>query len=68
MSLRPDPTEPADMTADERLDEVASIWARGNLRLHGGISAHLVSAQNLPEFSAACRELLAHPRPDVVAG
>jgi hypothetical protein len=36
MSLRPDPT---DMSPDQRLDEVASILARGILRLHGRDSA-----------------------------
>jgi hypothetical protein len=29
MSLRPDPTDPADVSPDERLDEVASILAQG---------------------------------------
>jgi hypothetical protein len=37
MSLRPDPTDPADMTPEQRLDEVASMLARGILRLHGRI-------------------------------
>lgn len=68
MSLRPDPTDPADMTADERLDEVASILARGILRLHGRFPAHLAPAKNLPESSATCLELSAPPRPDGVAG
>lgn len=39
MSLRPcpgaDPADPADMSPDERLDEIASILARGVLRPHG---------------------------------
>ncbi|MBL9120361.1 MAG: hypothetical protein JNL80_10660 [Phycisphaerae bacterium] len=37
MSLRPEPTDPADMTPEQRLDEVASMLARGILRLHGRI-------------------------------
>jgi len=39
MSLRarcgPDPAEPADMESEDRLDEIASIFARAILRLHG---------------------------------
>ena len=71
MSLRPDPTEPADMTADDRLDEIASIFARGTLRLHGRIPAHPAPAaptQNLPESLPTCLELAAPPRPNGVAG
>jgi len=44
MSLRPDPTDPADMTPERRLDEVASICAYGILRLHGRCS-HVPSAE-----------------------
>jgi len=65
MSLRPDPTEPADMTADERLDEVACILARGILRLHGRIVPDI---ENLPDSSPTRLELSALPRPDGVAG
>lgn len=68
MSLRPDPTEPADMSPEERLDEVASILARGILRLHGRVPGHPVPAENLPESSATCLELRPPPRPDGVAG
>jgi len=68
MSLRPDPTDPADMSPEQRLDEVANILARGILRLHGRVPAHLGPAENLPETSATCLELLALPRPDGVAG
>jgi len=39
MSLRLDPTDPADMIHEDRLDEIASIFARGILRLHGRIAA-----------------------------
>lgn len=68
MSLRPDPTDPADMSPDERLDEIASILARGILRLHGRVPGHLAPAENLPESSATCLELPPLPRPDGVAG
>ena len=67
MSLRPDPTEPADMTAEQRLDEVASIFARGILRLHGRVLPHVPNAENLPESSETCLELPAPSRPDGVA-
>jgi len=64
MSLRLDPTDPADMTADERLEEIASIFARGILRLHGRI---VPGIENLPDSSPTCLELSALPRPDGVA-
>jgi len=38
--LRPDPTDPADMTVNERLAEIASFLARGILRLRGRFPAH----------------------------
>ena len=68
MSLRPDPTDPADMSPDERLDEIGSILARGILRLHGRVQGHPSLAENLPESSATCLELSAPSRPDGVAG
>ncbi len=68
MSLRRDPTDPAEMTADQRLDEIASIFARGILRLHGRVPGHSAPAENLPESSATCLELPPPPRPDGVAG
>lgn len=68
MSLRPDPTDPADMSPDERLDEIGSILARGILRLHGRVPGHPGSAENLPESSATCLELSPPRRPDGVAG
>ncbi|MCC6428604.1 MAG: hypothetical protein IT435_17520 [Phycisphaerales bacterium] len=68
MSLRLDPTDPADMSPDERMDEVASILARGILRLHGRVPGHLGPVENLPESSATCLELTAPSRPDGVAG
>jgi hypothetical protein len=68
MSLRPDPTDPADMSPDERLDEAASILARGIQRLHGRVRGHPTPTENLPESSATFLELAAPPRPDGVAG
>jgi hypothetical protein len=59
MSLRPDPTDPAGMTAEERLDEVASIVARGILRLHGRVRADTPSPENLEDSLATCLELVA---------
>ena len=68
MSLRLDPTDPADMTADARMDEVASILARGILRLHGRVLPDNPDIENLPDSSRTCLELSALPRPDGVAG
>jgi len=63
MPLRLD-TDPADMEPDERLDEVAGIFARSVLRLHGGNHADIAFPQNPEESSATCLELSASPRPD----
>ncbi|MCL4742247.1 MAG: hypothetical protein KJZ54_08595 [Phycisphaerales bacterium] len=68
MSLRPDPTDPADMTPEQRLDEVSSIFARGILRLHGRVPAHPDPVENLPESSATCLELVAPSCPDGATG
>lgn len=71
MSLRHDPTDPADMSPEDRMDEVASILARGILRLHGRVSVSAAPAaapQNLPESSTTCLELSAPSRPDGVVG
>jgi len=53
MSLRPDPTDPADMSPEERMDEVANILARGILRLHGRVPGH-------PAPSRICRNPRQH--------
>lgn len=68
MSLRPDPTDPADMSPEERLDEVGSILARGILRLHKRILPHAGPVENLPESATTCLELSPPSRPDGVAG
>lgn len=68
MSLRLDPAEPAHMEPEDRLDEIASIFARGILRLHGRVLADIPPPQNLEESSPTCLEPSAPPRPDGVAG
>ena len=68
MSLRPDPTDPAEMSADERLDEVASTLARGIVRLHGRVLPHVADAKILADSAPTCLELVAPPRPDGLAG
>jgi hypothetical protein len=40
MNPRTDPTDPANMTPDERLAEVAAIFAEGILRLRRGAAGH----------------------------
>lgn len=68
MSLRPDPTAPEDMTPDVRLEEVASIFARGILSLHGRVIPDNPNIGNLPDSSRTCLEISAGPGPDGVAG
>ena len=68
MSLRRDPMEPEEMTPDGRLDEVASIFARGILRLHGRVLPDDLDIEIPLESSATCLELSAPPRPDGVPG
>lgn len=68
MSLRLNPTEPADMEPEDRFDEIASIFARGILRLHGRVRADIPTPQNLGESSPTCLELPAPPCRDGVAG
>lgn len=68
MSLRLDPTDPADMAADQRLEEVASIFGRGILRLQGRVLSDAPDAENLADSSPTCLELTAPSRPDGVAG
>jgi hypothetical protein len=49
MNPRTDPTDPANMTPDERLTEVASILAEGVLRLR---RRQAVSAPDSPRIHA----------------
>ena len=55
-----DPDNPDNMDACERRDEVASIFARGILRLHGRVRADIVGGhdgQILEESSPTCLEV-----------
>lgn len=68
MSLRPDPTDPAEMTAEDRLDEIAVILARGLLRLHGRVLSQNLDIEKQPDSWRTCLEPSTHARPDGVAG
>jgi len=68
MSLRLDPTDPESMTPEERRDELASILARGILRLHGRDLPHGSAETGAPESPEASLDLSAPPRPCVDAG
>jgi len=68
MSLRLNPTDPASMKPDERRDEVASILARGVLRLHTRVLPHLPEEQHPPDSPEASLDLSATPCPCVDAG
>lgn len=68
MSLRPDPTDPATMTAEERRDEAASILARGVLRLQGRALAGAANVAIREESSPPRLELVACSDPDGAAG
>jgi len=68
MSLRLDPTDPESMTPEERRDELASIFARGILRLRGRDLPHGSPEPRVEESSATCLDLSATPRPCVDAG
>ena len=71
MVLRPDrfdPDDPANMEADDRRDELASIFARGILRLRGRVSGDISDAQNLEDSSPTCLELSATSSPDRTTG
>jgi hypothetical protein len=68
MYLRDDPTNPRNMDDAERLEEVASIFARGVLRLHGRRTRHPCADRNPPESSPTSLDLSAASRPDRPAG
>jgi len=55
MAFASDPTDPADMTPEELLDEVAALLARGVLRLRQRAA--------LPNAQANSRDLAAHGNP-----
>jgi len=68
MSLRLDPTDPENMTPEGRRDELASIFARGILRLRGRDLPHGSTGRRAEESSRTCLDLSATPRPCVDAG
>lgn len=68
MSLRPDSDEPEETTPHERLVEVASIFARGILRLHSRRLPDNADIQIPLDSLATCLELPPRPRPDGVPG
>lgn len=68
MSLRLDHDDPEAMSPAERCDEVASIFARGILRLHGRIVGDFDDLQNLAESAPTCLDLPRGSRPDRPTG
>ncbi|MBX3356473.1 MAG: hypothetical protein KF724_12325 [Phycisphaeraceae bacterium] len=68
MSLRLDHDDPEGMSTAERRDEVASIFARGILRLHGRIVGDFDDLQNLAEDAPTCLDLPRGSRPDRSTG
>lgn len=68
MYLRDDPANPQNMSDDERLDEVASILARGVLRLHGRTFPLVSAEKNLPESSQTCLDLSTRLSPHRTTG
>lgn len=68
MSLRLDHDDPDAMSPAERRDEVASILARGILRLHGRIAGDFDDRKNLAECAPTCLDLCATSRPDRPTG
>ena len=61
-------TDPDDMCADERLEEVATILARGVLRLHGRLHRDVPDAEIAEESFETGLDLCATFRPDRVTG
>ena len=68
MSLRLDDDDPEAMSPAQRRDEVASIFARGILRLHGRIVGDFDDLQNLAEDAPTCLDLPRGSRPDRPTG
>lgn len=58
-------TEAADVSAQGRIDEVASILARGILRLRGRLRRDVTDSEEYAENSL---DLSSPPRPDRVNG
>lgn len=68
MSLRLYHDDPEGMFPAERRDEVASILARGILRLHGRIVGDIGDLQNLAADAPTCLDLPPGSRPDPTTG
>ncbi len=68
MSLRLDPTDPASMSAAERRNEVASIFARGILRLHGRVASIDDVGEIVENLQRTCLDLPPESRPDPTTG
>lgn len=68
MSLRLDHDEAEAISPAERRDEVASVLARGVLRLHGRLFAHFDHPQNLGDDAPTCLDLPSASRPDRPTG
>lgn len=63
MSLRLEHDDPVAISPAERRDEVASILARGFLRLHGRIVGNFDDPENLAEDAPTCLDLCDTSRP-----
>jgi len=68
MSLRPDHEDLEGMSPAERRDEVASILARGVLRLHGRIAGDFDEPPNPDKCPPTCLDLCVTSRPDPSVG
>lgn len=68
MYLRNDPANPANMSEEERLDEIASILARGIFRARPRLISEASSDKILLESPSTCLDLSAQARPDEVPG
>ena len=68
MSLRLEHDDPEGMSPADRRDEVASILARGILRLNGRIVGDFVRPEDLADDAPTCLDLRATSRPDRPTG
>ena len=68
MYLRNDPTNPRNMSVDERFDDIASILARGILRIRPRLISEASSDKIPLESPPTCLDLAAQPCPDEVPG
>ena len=65
MIVRNDPTDPAYMTPEERVRELAAILAAGVLRLHRRAAIPVLPDSQIPPDSAPnCLDLPVHVSPD----